>query len=96
MINPVQPQISQPTAFNPMMAKKVEKVEQPMSQEEEYVFGAFENYISLYNTSITDENKQKDFSNKLSSLFPKLKNHDLKPILIKLLLEFINGKFILI
>jgi hypothetical protein len=94
-MNPVQQQ-TQPVAFNPMVAKKIEKVEQPMTQEEEFIFNSFENYINLYNTSNTDENKQKDFSNKLASLFLKLKSHDLKLILIKLLVEFINGNYILI
>ena len=89
------PNQSTSNSFNPM-PPKVQKVEQPMNQEEELIYNSFENYINLYNSTITDENKQKDFSSKLSTIFPKLKNHDVKPLLLKLLIEFINGIYRLI
>jgi hypothetical protein len=65
----------------------------PLSQDEEYVYNGFEKIISDYNAVIRDENKQKDFYNKISSLFPKLKNHELKINMIKLLIEFVDGKY---
>lgn len=62
-----------------------------MSQDEESVYSGFERIQEQYNLFAKDENKQKDFSNKLSSLFTKLKSHELKINLLKLLLDFING-----
>lgn len=62
----------------------------PMSQDEEFISNAFENYVTLYNNSYSDETKQKDFYNKVSSLFTKLKNHELKINLLKILVDFVN------
>jgi hypothetical protein len=63
---------------------------QPMSTEEEFVHSAFEKFIDLYDSSYPDDNKQKDFFNRVSPLLTKLKNHEIKTNLLKLLIEFIN------
>jgi protein transport protein SEC31 len=65
---------------------------QPMSTEEELVHSSFEKFIDLYNSSYPDDNKQKDFFNRVSPLLTKLKNHEIKINLLKLLVEFINSK----
>ena len=63
-----------------------------MSADEENVFNSFENFVNIYNGVYPDENKQKDFYNRASSLFTKLKNHEIKPNLLRLLIDFINCK----
>lgn len=68
------------------------KSNEPMSQEEEYIYESFEKYIDVYKTEVTDENKQKAFNNKVDSLYLKLKNHEIKPYLIRLLTDFIKRK----
>ena len=65
---------------------------QPMTMDEEIIHSSFEKFIDLYNAAYPEENKQKDFFNRASSLLTKLKNHEIKINLLKLLLEFINSK----
>jgi hypothetical protein len=61
-----------------------------MSGEEEFVHNSFEKFITLYDHTYPDENKQKDFKSRVNPLLTKLKNHELKITLLKLLIEFIN------
>jgi hypothetical protein len=65
-----------------------------MNQEEEMVYNSFEKFLTLYNSAFSDENKQKDFNSRVTPLLTKLKNHEIKITLLKLLIEFINCKFI--
>jgi protein transport protein SEC31 len=76
----------------PQQAVQQQKVEQQMSADEEFIYQAFENYQQAYNSVYQDETKQKDFNNKISSLFQKLQSHDFKPNLIGLLIEFTKSK----
>ncbi len=61
-----------------------------MNQDEELVYNSFEKYLGLYNSTYTDENKQKDFNARVTPLLSKLKNHEIKINLLKLLIEFVN------
>jgi hypothetical protein len=61
-----------------------------LNQDEELVYNSFEKYLTLYNTTYTDENKQKDFNSRVTPLLTKLKNHEVKINLLKLLIEFVN------
>ncbi len=63
---------------------------QPLNADEELVYNSFEKFISLYNGIYPDENKQKDFFNRASALLTKLKNHEIKPNLLRLIIDFIN------
>ena len=67
-----------------------------MNQDEETVHISFEKYLTIYNSTYTDENKQKDFYQRVVPLLTKLKNHEIKIILLKLLIEFINCKFFIV
>lgn len=93
--NQMTPNMNQMNMMNQQQSQQQTQL-QPMNQDEEYIFNAFEKYVALFNNTYPDENKQKDFNGKLSSLFSKLKNHELKVNLLKLLIDFINGKFYLI
>jgi hypothetical protein len=64
----------------------------PMNADEEFVYTSFEKLIGIYNGVYTDENKQKDFVNRASALLNKLKNHEIKTNLLRLLMDFINCK----
>jgi len=61
-----------------------------MNQDEEIVHNSFEKFLTLYNSIYPDENKQKDFYQRVVPLLTKLKNHEIKITLLKLLIEFIN------
>jgi hypothetical protein len=63
-----------------------------MNQEEEFVYNSFEKFLSQYNVTYSDENKQKDFNSRVTPLLNKLKNHEIQINLLKLLIEFINCK----
>ena len=64
----------------------------PMSQDEEMVYNYFNNFIEIYNNTYKDENKRKDFANKVNALLKKLENHEIKNSLIKYLQDFMNLK----
>lgn len=68
----------------------------PMTQDEELVYNGFEKFQNLYCSAYNDENKQKDFVNKLSPLFSKLKGHELKQNIINNLKEFVICKIFII
>ncbi len=74
---------------SPVSAKSAEKTT-PMNQDEETVHSSFEKFLTIYNATYTDENKQKDFYQRVVPLLTKLKNHEIKITLLKLLIEFIN------
>lgn len=61
--------------------------------DEEFIYTSFEKLINLYNSTYPDDNKQKDFYKKVSALWAKLKNHELKINLLKLVIDFINGNY---
>ena len=65
---------------------------EPMNQDEEMVYNYFNNYIETYNEAYKDENKRKDFANKVNALLKKLENHEIQNSLIKYLQEFMNLK----
>ena len=65
---------------------------EPMNQDEEMVYNYFNNYIETYNATYKDENKRRDFSNKVNALLKKLENHEIQNSLIKYLQEFMNLK----
>jgi len=82
--------------YNPLPTQQ-KQINQPsltpiLSENEEFVFNAFEKYKDLYASVYLDENKQKDFNSKILALHNKLKNHDIKQNLINVLMEFINCK----
>ena len=73
--------------------KPVEEIKsEPMSQDEETVHNYFSNYIEIYNSVYKDENKRKDFANKVNVLLKKLENHEIKNSLIKNLMDFMKLK----
>lgn len=78
-------------------SKKIPSKEEPQQQsgeldeEESKIFVEFEKYQALFNSIYTDETKQKDMATKIAILFNKLKNHEIKPVLKKLLIQFIDG-----
>ena len=75
------------------MHKEVNEIKsEPMNQDEEMVYNYFSNYIDIYNNAYRDENKRKDFTNKVNALLKKLENHEIKNSLIKSLQDFINLK----
>lgn len=63
----------------------------PMNETEELVFNAFEKYKEFYEANFPDENKTKNFNNKLSSLGIKLKNHQINPNLLSILVDYVNA-----
>ena len=63
-----------------------------LTSDEEMVYNYFNNYIETYNSIYKDENKRKDFGNKVNVLLKKLENHEIKNSLIKYLQEFMNLK----
>lgn len=63
-----------------------------MKEDEKILYAFFEKMQETYNSVYPDENKQKDFGNKISVLLSKLMNHELKRNLQKGLLEFIKCK----
>lgn len=65
---------------------------QEMSADEETVYNGFEKLVSLYIASGIDENKQKDFNNKINTLFNKLKGKELKQNIIKPLVDYVACK----
>ena len=65
---------------------------EPLNQDEEAVYNYFQNSIEIYNSVYKDENKRKDFANKVNALLKKLESHGIKNSLIKNLQEFINLK----
>jgi hypothetical protein len=67
-----------------------------LDEDDNTIINAFERYLVLYNSVYTDNTRQKDFSSKVSSLFSKLKNGELKLNLKKLLVQFIGGKILLV
>lgn len=66
----------------------------PLSENEEFILNSFENFRGMYFECYPDENKQKDFNNKIIALSNKLKNHDIKQNVLNLLIDFINGIFL--
>ena len=86
------------TTFNPNVPKNVQNLSQQptpvesLTENEENVLNSFERYKELYNNAYRDENKQKDFNNKIVALGNKLKNHEVKPNVLNILNEFIIGK----
>ena len=69
-----------------------EEKSEPLNQDEETVYNYFSKYIEIYNSIYKDENKRKDFANKVNILLKKLENHEIKNSLIKNLQEFMNLK----
>lgn len=63
-----------------------------MNEDEKTLYAYFEKIQDTYNSAYPDENKQKDFGNKINVLLSKLMNHELKTNLLKGLLEFIKSK----
>ena len=59
-----------------------------MTPDEENIHAYFEKMVSVYNAAYPDENKQRDFKIKIDVLLNKLQLHEIKPNLIKLLLDF--------
>ena len=79
--------------INEPVHKEVNEIKsEPMNQDEENVYNYFSNYIEIYNNAYKDENKRKDFSNKVNALLKKLENHEIKNSLIKSLQDFMNLK----
>ena len=79
--------------INEPVQKEVNEIKsEPMNQDEEMVYNYFSNYIDIYNNAYRDENKRKDFANKVNALLKKLENHEIKNSLIKSLQDFINLK----
>lgn len=72
--------------------KQTQSVE--MDADEEFIYSSFERLQNLYNSVFQDDNKQKDMANKILVLHNKLRNHELKINILKLLINFINGMFI--
>ena len=78
---------------NEPMPKEVNEIKsEPLTPDEEMVYNYFNNYIETYNSVYKDENKRKDFSNKVNALLKKLENHEIKNSLIKYLQDFMNLK----
>jgi protein transport protein SEC31 len=92
-VQPVHPTPSNPSHRQPSPASTNSGNAQPMNADEELIYTSFEKFISIYNGIYPDENKQKDFFNRASALLTKLKNHEIKPNLLRLLIDFINCKF---
>lgn len=83
--------------YNAMPAQKGGNQPTPapiLTENEEFVLNSFEKYRELYNSVYQDENKQKDFNNKIDALDKKLKNHEVKQNVLNILIEFINGKIL--
>ena len=59
-----------------------------MTPDEENIHAYFEKMVNVYNAAYPDENKQRDFKIKIDVLLNKLQLHEIKPNLIKLLLDF--------
>ena len=66
-----------------------EQEEIPMSNDEQNIYNYFENIVNVYNNVYPDENKRRDFESKIVVLLGKLKKHEIKHNLMKLLEEFI-------
>ena len=78
---------------NEPMPKEVNEIKsEPLTPDEEMVYNYFNNYIETYNSVYKDENKRKDFTNKVNALLKKLENHEIKNSLIKYLQDFMNLK----
>ena len=78
---------------NEPMPKEVNEIKsEPLTPDEEMVYNYFNNYIETYNSVYKDENKRKDFTNKINALLKKLENHEIKNSLIKYLQDFMNLK----
>ena len=65
-----------------------EQEEITMSNEEQNIYNYFENIVNVYNNVYPDENKRRDFLNKINALLEKLKKHEINQNLIKLLEEY--------
>ena len=82
-----------PKNVNETVSKEVNEIKsEPMTQDEEMVHNYFSNSIETYNATYKDENKRKDFANKVNVLLKKLENHEIKNSLIRYLQDFINLK----
>ena len=79
--------------INEPTPKEVNEIKsEPMTPDEEMLHNYFSNSIETYNSVYKDENKRRDFANKVNVLLKKLENHELKNSLIKYLQDFINLK----
>ena len=92
-------QIQQNQPFNqkqtnqsqPITQQEPQQNQVELDDEESRIIQSFERFKLSYNNAISDETKQKDMDHKISTLFQKLKTHEIKPLLKKLLNQFIDS-----
>ncbi len=77
------------------MIEEEEQSPPSYTPDEEYVLNWVSNFTDVYNAQYPDDKEQKDFSSKMLIMTAKLGNHEVKPNLLKLVIDFAKSKLFL-